>query len=313
MNWESITNWVRDISGVPHQYQYRIALSIAIILALWVIKRGVIKLVWHETDDPVIRYRWRKTIGYTHLAILLILLLRVWFEVTQSLITIFGFLTAGLAIALQDLIKSVAGWIFILWRRPFNVGDRIQIGTSVGDVIDIRFFKFSMVEIGNWVHADQSTGRVLHVPNSLILTETIINYSEGFQFIWDEIPVLVTFESDWKAAKEILLAIANRHAEHITKEAEKRIKEASKKYMIFYHKLTPIVYTSVESCGVLLTIRFLIEPRRRRGSEQAIWEDVLTEFAKRDDIDFAYPTQRFYDNAAEGKPNVRANVDKITS
>lgn len=298
---EDFAHWIEKISGIPYQYHYRIVISIVIVLGLWIVKRGIIRVVWHETDDPVARYRWRKTIGYTHLIIIMLALMRVWFEATQSIVTIFGFFTAGVAIALQDLVKSVAGWIFIMWRRPFHVGDRIQIGNMFGDVIDVRPFKFSLVEIGNWVHADQSTGRVLHVPNSLVISETVINYSEGFQFIWNEIPVLITFESDWKKAKKILLNIAQKNAEHITSEAERRIKEASKKYMIFYNKLTPIVYTSVKDCGVLLTIRYLIEPRRRRGSEQAIWEGVLDAFAEHDDIDFAYPTQRFYNNVNEGK------------
>jgi len=76
--------------------------------------------------------------------------------------------------------------------------------------------------------------------------------------------------------------------------------------MIFYSKLTPTVYTSVRDCGVLLTIRYLCDPRRRRSTEESIWEDILHAFADNDDIDFAYPTQRFYDNLHEGKPGARA-------
>jgi hypothetical protein len=80
------------------------------------------------------------------------------------------------------------------------------------------------------------------------------------------------------------------------------VREASMKFMIFYSKLTPIVYTSVEDCGVLLTLRYLTEPQERRGRMESIWEDILRAFAENDDIDFAYPTQRFYVNRHEGKP-----------
>ncbi len=305
---EEFSKWVQDLTGLNSVWQSRIFFSVLAIVILWFIRTAIIRLVWKQTDDPKARYRWRKGVGYIYVLIVLAILVRIWVEAATDIVTIFGFLTAGLTIALQDLVKSLAGWLFVLWRRPFFVGDRIQIGNLTGDVIDIRPFKFSMVEIGNWVPADQSTGRVMHVPNSLILSENIINYSEGFQFIWNEIGVLVTFESDWKKAKDILLRIANRNAEFISKDAESRIKEASKKYMIFYNKLTPIVYTSVKDCGVLLSIRYLIEPRRRRGSEMAVWEDVLTEFKKHDDIDFAYPTQRFYYNAVEGKPDAKAKT-----
>ena len=81
--------------------------------------------------------------------------------------------------------------------------------------------------------------------------------------------------------------------------------------MIFYSKLTPTVYTSVRDCGVLLTARFLCAPRQRRGTQQAIWEDILDEFAKCPDIDFAYPTQRFYNNVLEGKAEARASLPGV--
>jgi small-conductance mechanosensitive channel len=181
------------------------------------------------------------------------------------------------------------------------VGDRIQIGNTAGDVIDIRIFQFTLMEIRNWVDADQSTGRIIHIPNGKVFSEIQANYSTGLDYIWNEIPVLITFESDWKKSKEILTGIVNKHAEHLSASVEEKIKEASHRFMIFYKKLTPIVYTSVKDSGVMLTMRYLCDPRKRRGSEEEIWEDVLNEFAKHKNIDFAYPTQRFYNNLSEGK------------
>ena len=139
----------------------------------------------------------------------------------------------------------------------------------------------------------------------------LANYSRGFQYLWHEIPVLITFESDWRKAKDILLEIAKKHAEELSGSAERRVRQAAKKFMIFFSKLTPIVYTTVRDCGVLLTIRVLCEPRARRGTEEAIWEDILDEFSKCDDIDFAYPTQLFYNNMTEGKPDARADQKHI--
>lgn len=230
---------------------------------------------------------------------------RVWYEGFQSIATFLGLLSAGLAIALKDLLVNLAGWIFIMWRRPFEVGDRIQIGNLVGDVIDLRIFQFTLMEIGGWVDADQSTGRVVHIPNGKVFTEAQANYHKGFQYIWNEIPVLITFESNWKKAKGILQKVGIKHAEHLSASAEQRIKEASRKFMIFYSKLTPTVYTSVKESGVLLTIRYLCEPRRRRDSEEAIWEEILEKFAHCPDIDFAYPTRRFYNNLLERKSGTK--------
>jgi small-conductance mechanosensitive channel len=215
--------------------------------------------------------------------------------------TFLGLLSAGLAITLKDPVLDVAGWLFIIARRPFTIGDRIQLGSYAGDVIDIRLFQFTLMEIGNWVDAEQSTGRIIHVPNGMIFTNPLANYNKGFNYLWNEIPVLITFESNWRKAKSLLLNIASMHAAFLSGDAENRIKEASKKFMISYSKLTPIVYTCVRDSGVLLTIRYLCEPRNRRNTVEAIWEDILEEFAKHRDIDFAYPTQRFYNNRNEGK------------
>jgi small-conductance mechanosensitive channel len=172
-------------------------------------------------------------------------------------------------------------------------------------VIDQRLFMFSLMEIGNWVDAEQSTGRVLHIPNGLLFTQVLANYSQGFYYIWHEIPVLVTFESDWRKAKSILQRVVLTHGGDIGDAAEEKVREAAKKFMIFYNHLTPVVYTKVQDSGVLLTLRYLCEPRRRRGSEQAMWEDILDAFAGEPDIDFAYPTQRLYANDREAKPAMR--------
>jgi small-conductance mechanosensitive channel len=163
------------------------------------------------------------------------------------------------------------------------------------------------MEIGNWVQADQSTGRVIHIPNAKVFEMPLANYSRGFEFIWNEIPVLVTFESDWKKAKAILQEIANEHSAHKSVEAAQKVKEASRRFMIHYQTLTPIVYTRVEDSGVRLTVRYLSKPRNRRGTEQAIWEQVLASFAKHDDVEFAYPTQRFYQRHAEGTTSTPRN------
>ena len=212
----------------------------------------------------------------------------------QYAATYLGLVSAGLAIALKDPITNIIAWVFILWRKPFEVGDRIEIGQYAGDVVDQRIFQFSMMEIGNWVAADQSTGRVLHIPNGMIFTSGVANYTHGPDYIWNEIPVLVTFESDWETAKGILQEIADTHDVSQDPEAVREFEAATRKFLLKYNKLTPIVYTNVVDSGVLLTIRYLCKPRQRRGSTQAIWEEILRAFARQPEIDLAYPTTRFY-------------------
>jgi small-conductance mechanosensitive channel len=300
-----LTSWLGEHLGLTPQQQRGVWTSLAIVVALWALRRLLLFVVSRRTADVRLQYQWKKTSAYVAVLTGALLVGRVWFEGVGSLATYLGLLSAGLAIALKDLVSNLAGWAFILWRRPFEVGDRVEIGGAAGDVIDLRIFQFSLLEIGNWVHADQSTGRIIHVPNGRVFNEPLANYTHGFQFIWNELPVLVTFESDWQKAKELLTAAAWKHSQELSQAAEAQVRKAARSFMIFFTKLTPIVYTSVEDSGVLLTVRYLCDPRHRRGSAEAIWEDVLREFAAADDIDFAYPTQRFYDNLREGKPGAR--------
>lgn len=304
---QEITTWLQDNVGLSPGTQERLLASLLIVLGLWAVRRTLLAIVWRRIEDVRTRYRWQKTTTYVVVPLGLFLVGRIWFEGFGSLATFLGLVSAGIAIALRDILVNLAGWIFILWRRPFEVGDRVEIGEHRGDVIDIRIFQFSLLEIGNWVDADQSTGRVLHVPNGKVLTEATANYTRGFTYIWNELPVLITFESDWQKAKGILEEVIEEQATQLTEHARAQIKQVSRQFMIFYSTLTPIVYTSVADSGVMLTIRYLCDPRQRRGTAQAIWESVLHRFGAEDDIDFAYPTIRYYDNRSEGKGQLRAD------
>jgi small-conductance mechanosensitive channel len=287
--------------------------SVIIIFILWIIKKIFSRIIHRNVKNAKTTYQWNKTFSYIVALLGFLLIGRIWFKGAGSILTIIGLLSAGIAIALKDVFVNLAGFIFIMWRQPLEVGHRIQIGEVAGDVVDIRPFQFTILEIGNWVDADQSTGRMIHIPNGKIFTENLANYHFGFEYIWHEIPVLLTFESNWQKAREILDNLAMDYRKNIPAEVEKQIKAAARKYLIIYNKLTPIVYLDVKDCGVLLTIRYLVEPRQRRSVEEKFWEKILTEFGKNEDIDFAYPTTRIYSNYVEGKKgaiNNNLNSDK---
>lgn len=272
----------------------KLVLSVVLVVILTLARLLFNFIIRKRVEDVRVRYRWRRSALYTYTILLILLIGRIWFEGLGSLTTLIGLASAGVAVAMHDTIANIAGWFFIMSRKPFGVGDRIQIGETSGDVIDLRLFQFSMVEVGNWVDADQSTGRIVHVPNSKVLREPLANYQIGFDYIWNEVPVLVTFESDWKKAKHLLETIATEKVRNLVDGAQEQISHASEKYCIFYGALTPIVYTTVKESGVMLTMRYLVNPRQRRATEQEIWEATLDAFAAESDIDLAYPTTRFY-------------------
>ena len=298
-------DWLRNIAENNADLLTKIGMSILVILILWIVRFSVLKILYKSTEDVKDRYLWNNGTKYTAVTIGIICFSIIWIHQFENIATVVGLISAGLTIALKDPIVNLFGWLFILIRKPFDVGDRIQVGDHSGDVIDIRIFQFSINEIGNWVDADQSTGRIVHIPNGTVFTASQVNYSQGFSHIWNEISVLVTFESNWQKAKEMLLEIVNEKGENLTDHAKNDLRKASRKYLIFYNKLDPIVYTSVKDSGVMLSIRYLCKPHRRRGTSNDIWEAILLRFHDAKDIDFAYPTQRIYFNPKEGKEGTK--------
>jgi small-conductance mechanosensitive channel len=303
---DSALEYMQQASGLSHDVLVKLIKSLLVILIAPLFQWMVMALVRRRAKEPTMVYRAFVVVRYIVTISAMVLLAVIWISGMGQLATYLSIISAGLVIALQDSVSNMAGFLFIIWRKPFKLGDRIEIMGIQGDVIDIRIFQFTVVEVGNWVDADQSTGRIVHIPNSRVMVEATANYTTGFEYIWNEVPVLVTFESNWREAKAILQRIAAEHCEKFTPEAERQIRKAAQRYMIIAGKLTPIVYTAVKDSGVLVTLRYLTLARTRRGTQQTIWEAILDEFAAHADIDFAYPTTRFYDNRREGKPDARA-------
>lgn len=285
---------VNIIGNVPNRAQ--LIATVIVVIISWLLRRIIHRLLHNYIEEVQVFYRYKKATTYTIFVLATLIMFIVWSRDFFTFTTFLGLVSAGIAIALKDLLASIAAWMFIISRKPFVVGDRIQIGDYSGDVIDSRLFQFTIMEIGNWVEHDQSTGRIVHIPNHKILTDNIANYGAGFAHIWNEIRVVITFESDWDKARTILKEIIDVHAEKHIHQVDEKLKKASKKYLIYYKNLTPIVYLDVLDHGVQLTVRYLCKPKSRRTTVDHIWSDILVRFKAEPDIDLAYPTQRLIVN-----------------
>ena len=288
--------------------------SLIIILILWIVQTIVMRLVHRRyADDTRTLYNWRKATQYTVAILGVILVGRIWLVGIHTLATYLGLLSAGIGIALQEFIINIEGWFFSIWRRLFHVGDRIEIEGFAGDVIDIRLFEFALLEIGKRIQAEQSTGRIIHVPNGKVFSDVFVNYSQGLPLIWHEIPITLTFESDWEKAKTILQNVLHQHAPKVDEIIRQKMKEPGQRFVISYGNTKPIIYTTVVGHGVLLTLRYLVDPRQVRNSEQQIWEDILRTFVSHADIDFAYETVREFVHWREGKPATVMRQQNVSS
>ena len=298
---EKWTQWIYDYLGMSHSFQYKMVATVIVWLFLYVLRRVLGHFLLRNVEDLKTRYNWTKTLKYTSNFLFLIIISPIWFFELKSMGTFLGLITAGLAIALKEPISNFFAWVYIVLKKPFEMGDRIQIGNWEGDILNISFFEFTLLEIKNWVMADQSTGRIIHVPNGMLFTRPVMNYNQAMNYIWNEIPIMISFESNWQKAKQILLEIEENKLKSLINEADENLDKAKRKYYVQYHNLTPTVYTTIKENGVMLTLRYLCHPKMRRNSEQLAIEEILLLFAKCNDIHFAYPTTRFYDASKEGK------------
>jgi small-conductance mechanosensitive channel len=288
-------DWIADTFGVDDSIVDNIVLSLLALVAIMVVRLLVLRVIHNVGSvEPEAQYRARKIVNYTITAIFVVTLAFIWVEAFSSLPTYLGLVSAGIAIALADILKNMAGWAYILSRKPFQVGDRIEVTGLKGDVVDIRLFRFSLMEVEGWVDAEQSTGRLIHVPNGVVFNQPVANYTEGFAFIWDELPVLVTFESEWKLAEQLIRDVLASEAPDVESAAGTRIRETARTYSIRVGTLTPTVYVSVRDSGVLLTARYLVETRTRRGRADRIWRGILDAFDREPAVNLAYPTIRTY-------------------
>ncbi|MFV1980836.1 MAG: mechanosensitive ion channel domain-containing protein, partial [Rhodothermia bacterium] len=288
-------DWLTDSNVIRH-----LIISVLVILFLMMGRWLIMRAVKSQTKDVTYLYKWSKGSTYVSVAIGLPVILMIWISEVGSVGTFLGLVSAGLAVALSDTLINIAGWLFIVGKRPFTVGDRIEVDGSAGDVIDVSLFQFTILEIGNWVDSDQSTGRIIHIPNRFAFNKALANYTQSFGFIWLEAHVLITFESDWKKMKETLMKISETEVDTLGDKAQRSVRESASRYMIFYRKLTPMVYTSVKDSGVQITLRYLCEPRKRRGTEARVWEAILEAIDADPSLELAYPTWRIYHRGEEG-------------
>ena len=210
----------------------------------------------------------------------------IWKEEIRDIITFISFVSAAITLAIRDIIYNYFCGIYIKFIKPIKIEDRIQVGNIIGDVINTRSLFFEILEVNP--NTNQSTGKIIYVPNSQIFSETIKNYNTAFKYIWHELEINITIDSNVDLAKEIILNILNSNEtiNEIPKKMQREIKKSHAEYRIYFNKLTPIVYTSINDNKIILSARFLMHPKKIRIVESEIYEKLISEF-KKNNINFA--------------------------
>ncbi|MDX1624845.1 MAG: mechanosensitive ion channel [Gemmatimonadota bacterium] len=296
---ESLTNLADSFSRWSEHVDWPWVVAIAVVMLAWGLYRLAAHQIGVHVADPEKRHRYRKRAGYTIAFVVAAGLAVAFFEALRELGTVLGFIGAGLAIALREYLASFLAWFYILGQRSISLGSRIEIGEVRGDVIDIGVFKLTLVEVRGEGLGEQSSGRLVTVPNFKLLTDPVYHFTAGTPYVWDEIGFTITFESDWERAREILEEIAGELYEPRASEIEAGFRKLESAYAFRYGVTTPIAYTTVGDSGIVLQLRYLSHVRQRRGNRDRISRELLTRFAAEPAIELAYPTSRVYRTEVE--------------
>lgn len=284
---EQLPGWALDLP-------WRLIVVAVLVAAAYLLYRLIDRQIRGHVADPEKRHRYRKRVGYTVVIVIVLILAVVFFERLQNIGTLLGFIGAGLVIALREYLVAFLAWFYILGQRNVTLGSRIEVGGIRGDVIDIGVFKVTLVEVRGDEAGDQSSGRLVTIPNFSILTDPVFHFTTGSPFTWDEIEFMITFESDWEAAREVVEKIGMEVFEPYRKEVETGFRRLESDYAFRYGVTTPIVYTSIGPHGIRLSLRYLTHVRRRRGNRDAISRRILQRFREAPNVQIAYPTTRTY-------------------
>jgi small-conductance mechanosensitive channel len=236
------------------------------------------------------KYSFRKGITVVFYILIAIVISIIWVENTQALVVSFGIIGAGIAIALQDVFRNFAGSIFIISSGLYSVGDRIEIDQKMGDVIDIGLWNTTLMEIRGWVDGDQPTGRITLVPNGVVISSPVFNYSKDFTFIWDEITIPLTYQSDWRQAIRIFSAILKEQNDKMVAEVEGAIERVGTKYYIIRKGVEPAIYLSTTSNWIQISMRYVVDVRQRRQVHNDLSQKMLAAVEESDVMEIGSST-----------------------
>lgn len=225
------------------------------------------------------RYKVRKFVVFSGYLSILLFIAILFEDRLGRLSFALSVVGAGVAVALQDVVASIAGAFSIGFSKLYSVGDRVQIGDTRGDVIDIGLLRTILLETGNWVSRDLYNGRIARIPNSTVLKGSVFNYSQGFQFIWDEIKVRFTTTSDCQLAREMLLRVAKDSIGEYLVEAQTSWKAMSDNYRSANPPLEPTIALVVNAGSLEFTVSYVVDYVKRTALKDQLFTKILEEVA----------------------------------
>jgi small-conductance mechanosensitive channel len=244
----------------------RLTLGALAVVAVLTTAKAVDALVLSRLESRVTEYTLRRVVRAVAALVILLVVASIlsasWYTALVSL----GILSLILGFALQTPILSFIGWLYILVRSPYRVGDRIRIGEATGDVIDVGYLDTTLWEFGGeYLSTDHPSGRVIKFPNSLVLSEPVFSYSWPlFPYIWNELTFEIAYESDLAFVAQTLREVADEAVGESMRERVRTFREVLSRTPVDELEVReePAVFFRPSSnTWIEATVRYLVEPK----------------------------------------------------
>ncbi|MBU1214634.1 MAG: mechanosensitive ion channel family protein [Gammaproteobacteria bacterium] len=236
----------------------------------------------NNIDNKDLRYKTRKAFSLSGYVLSLVIAIAIFSNQLSNLPVLIGLLGVGLGFALRELIQSLIGWAVITFGNLYKPGDRIMLGGVMGDVMDIGPLTTTVMECGDWVKSDLYNGRVVYLPNNIVLREQVQNYSVDFPFLWDEIVVPVRTDSDHRLARSLILEVGQREQADTISAAQQYWSNFMLHHRAEDARLDVVVTMSFDANWIEFTLRYLVDYSRRRTTKDRLFTAILDEFEKTD-------------------------------
>jgi small-conductance mechanosensitive channel len=264
--------------------------SVLVGVATYVAYRLARNILRRRVSDKANFYTLRMLIRNALLFAAGVIILIIWLGLGSNFTVAMGILGAGIAFASQEVIGSFTGYLNIVSSSIYRIGDRVRIGDVAGDVMDITIMRTTLMEIGAWVQADQYTGRTVSVANRIVFAAPVFNYTQHWGYVWDEIMLPVTYDSDWRLAAEIMLSHAQEYTANLQADAQAQLQRTMARYPLQQTQVEPTLYLAMTDNWIQMALRYIVLPRQRRTVKAQLHRELLRHFEKEPTIQIASAT-----------------------
>ncbi|DAB41414.1 MAG TPA: hypothetical protein CFH81_01605 [Sulfurovum sp. UBA12169] len=281
----------------------------AIILVFFVLLFVIKYFVRRYMSDNERFYIINKALNITFVTFLLVILLFAYIENVSYLVTILGFASAGIAIAMKEWFMSLMGWLTIIIGGSVHVGDRVKFVRGnveyVGDIVDISLLRMTLHEDVSLTSLMQNrrAGRIIFIPNNFIFTDMIANYSHaGLKTVWDGIDFVITFDSNISKAQSIAKEITRKYSKGYTDITRKQLNKLRSSYSMKNTNVEPRIYALIDTYGIKISAWYMTNAFATLTLRSTISVEIISRLQEEEDIFLAFPTQSVYMDKDVRKP-----------